>query len=106
MFIRYFKIEIKKALSNKIFFIVLLVGIGVTLLSSMNMIQNFMEFKERQMLAGLSAQAEYNSLSLYGRWIGGEYHTIGVALYFFLFPLFSIMSYGWSYFNEKKNRVY
>ena len=98
---RYLRIELKKALTGWFFWGIIGIGIVITLFSSKEIFSYFLDFTAMQ--SGEFAQAENNSISLFGTWIGGEYHTLGVAMYFFILPVLAIMAYGWSFFLEKKS---
>ena len=100
---RYLKIELKKALTNKWFLAVLGIAVAITFLNSKEMIEVLIKFQEVQIRMGEYKQEEYVFLSLYGTWIGVENHTLGMAFYFFLFPLFALAAYGWSYYGERKS---
>lgn len=40
--------------------------------------------------------------TLYNHWVGGETHTLGSSVYFFIFPLLVAIPYGWSFCNEHR----
>lgn len=94
------KLELKKAFRNKFFWISIVIGIGITLLSFYTNIGSYLEAAsvkyegKNPMIEGWSA---------FSSWIGGEPFSVGTSLYFFLFPMLVALPYGWSYCEEKTN---
>lgn len=100
------KLELKKAICNKLFFLCIFMGCIITMFSFIPNLQSYYRdintFKEIQS----SGTVVYNSYaplnSLFNHWIGAEAITMGSVSYFFLFPILISMPYGWSYRIEKK----
>lgn len=97
-------VEIKKALTSKIFLLLLCLSILITIFNALYVVQaykeeanNFIKFEEE-------FNVEYNKdqrrSTVYNNWIGGEDVTLAFSIYFFIIPLFALMAYGWSYCNE------
>jgi len=98
------KIECKKAVCNKLFFLAVLIGVIFTFFSLIPRIQSY--YYDMESFARFSD--EYLSIrnpmtpinTLFNHWIGGEANTPGSADYFFLFPILVSIPYGWSYCVE------
>ena len=89
--------ELKKAFSNKMFQVVLLVS---TVIPFMN---TYVRWKVTQndIAMGIKMQMEkWVSLSVFSGWIGSEFYTSGYSLFFFIFPLLVCAGYGWSFRRE------
>lgn len=93
-------IELRKALKNKLFYITILLGCSITVLSFVNSISIYQDqllMQERS--AGNPMQALSN---VFNNWIGGEAFSLGSSIYFFMLPLLVAIPYGWSYCEEKQ----
>lgn len=97
---RIFKMEIRKALRNKFFYISILIGCVITMFSLAYNIEIYQVDMSNQ--TGTS-NPMYGASNLFNRWIGGEPFSLGTAAYFFLFPLLVSVPYGWSYCEEKQS---
>lgn len=97
---RIFKMEIRKALRNKFFYISILIGCVITMFSLAYNIEIYQVDMANQ--TGTS-NPMYGASNLFNRWIGGEPFSLGTAAYFFLFPLLVSVPYGWSYCEEKQS---
>lgn len=89
--------ELKRAFSNKMFQIVLLIS---TLIPFMN---TYVIWKSNQTDIAMSVKThmeEWVFLSVFSGWIGSEFYTLGYSLFFFIFPLFVCAGYGWSFRRE------
>lgn len=105
--IELIKIELRKALKNKIFYATILVAIGITILS---LIYSLSIYKKSNI--GIDEYAKANSIVynpdvqtniLFNEWIGGEGGSLGTVIYYFIFPILCALPYGWSFCTEKKN---
>lgn len=97
---RMIGIELRKALKNKLFYITILLGCSITMLSFVNSIaiyQNELLMQEHS--AGNPMQALSN---VFNNWSGGETFSLGSSIYFFVLPLLAAIPYGWSYCEEKQ----
>lgn len=97
------KMECRKSMRNKFFYVALGVGLLFALLSALyNIDAYFFSQKEK---AGFSVDVNpMNQISgLYNRWIGGESFSMGFVLFFTLFPLLAAFPYGWSQCMEGKS---
>ena len=100
-FKKLLKMECRKAMGNRFFFIVLGVGCLFALMSALYDIELY--FQSRQQLAALGGNQIVQALGLYNKWIGGESYSLGFTLFFTLLPLLACFPYGWSYCIEKKS---
>ena len=89
-----FKTEVKRAACNPLFLVVFLVAnlIGVYQIMS-SVIPS---------LAMQGARPDVYPLSVFNSWIGGEGHTLGATLYFFLLPLLVCVPFSDSLFMDLK----
>lgn len=94
------KIEIQKAIFNRMFVISIVIGICITLLSF------FQQLPYMHTEVVSNGTEDLNPWTpvyiLFNHWIGGEIFSLGTTIYFFVFPLLICIPYGWSYCNEKK----
>ena len=90
------KLELKKAFKNKFFWISVVLGCLITLLSFEHMVNMY----------GNSTDIIYDPHiginTVFNCWIGGEPFSLGSSIYFFVFPLLIALPYGWSYSEERK----
>ena len=105
---RLLQIELKKAFSNKLFWITLALGLLIVSLSAYKDIIGYLPIKEAEQLQNeVSAVSDSNPLNamytLYNSWIGADYAAPMTSLYYILLPLLASLAYGWSYFTEKKS---
>lgn len=97
---RMIGIELRKALKNKLFYITILIGCSITMLSfanSVSIYQNELLMKESSDSNPMQAITH-----LFNLWIGGEPFSLGSSIYFFVLPLLAAIPYGWSYCEEKQ----
>lgn len=98
------KLELKKAFKNKIFWISVVLGCLITLLSFEHMVN--MYYEGMSAISGNSTDIIYDPHiginTVFNCWIGGEPFSLGSSIYFFVFPLLIALPYGWSYSEERK----
>lgn len=101
------KIELRKALKNKMFFFSMILGFAVTFLSFLYNYELYTTaIKDNQLYSN-----EFNLIinpmlsinTLYNSWVGGEAFTLGTTVFFFIFPILIAIPYGWSYCSELKS---
>ncbi len=102
------QIELKKAFSNKLFWITLLLGLVIVSISAYQNINGYFEFaNDMQMRQESDPETVFNPINqvftLYNSWIGAEVFMPMNSLYYLLLPLLASLAYGWSYFTEKKS---
>ncbi|MCJ7839334.1 hypothetical protein MUB24_00130 [Lederbergia sp. NSJ-179] len=101
-FPRLLRVELRKAINNKIFFTTLIIASLFALLSAWYMIDSYFYFQRQNRILGTSGNPMTEGFSLYNHWIGGEGTSLGSTLFFTLLPLLAALPYGWSYFIENK----
>mgnify|MGYP000861838193 FL=1 len=98
------KLELKKAFKNKFFWISVVLGCLITLLSFEHMVN--MYYEGMSAISGNSTDIMYDPHiginTVFDCWIGGEPFSLGSSIYFFVFPLLIALPYGWSYSEERK----
>ena len=98
------KLELKKAFKNKFFWISVVLGCLITLLSFEHMVN--MYYEGMSAISGNSTDIIYDPHiginTVFNCWIGGEPFSLGSSIYFFVFPLLIASPYGWSYSEERK----
>ena len=100
------KIELSKALKNKLFFGAAAIGCIITLLNVFEFVG--MAYKETAAVTGFEAELglKYNTANYvstpFGRWIGMEGFSLGSSILYFIFPLLIAIPYCWSYCSERK----
>lgn len=101
------KIECKKAICNKLFFWVILIGCAITMFSFFPMLQSYIRDITDFERFSQEFSYERNPLmplkTLFNHWIGSEAVTAGSVDYFFLFPILIAIPYGWSYCMERRS---
>lgn len=101
------KLEIKKAFRNKFFWISILIGSLITLLSFIPNVnyyfQNVANIQNGITDTGIISDPHACINTVFNSWIGGEPFSLGTSIYFFVFPLLTALPYGWSYSEEKQN---
>ncbi|MDE7425331.1 MAG: hypothetical protein K2N51_16865 [Lachnospiraceae bacterium] len=101
------KLECKKAIFTKLFFLVVLIGCTITMFSLLPHLQSY--YRDISNLKKFSEEFSYirNPMmpmeTLFNHWIGGEATTPGSTDYFFLFPILVSIPYGWSYCMERRS---
>ena len=101
------KLECRKAICNKYFLLVVLIGCAITFFSLIPNLQSY--YKDINDIKNFEKEFSviYNSMApietVFNHWIGGEAYTPGSADFFFLFPLLVSIPYGWSYCAEKRS---
>lgn len=101
------KIELKKAFNNKFFLIGLLIATLLAVLSAVYNIQTV----EQEMQALENIKQSYVGLvnphmplySLFNHWLCEDFNSLASSLFFFIYPIICVMSYGWSFFEEKRS---
>ncbi len=95
---RMLKLELRKALRNKLFYATIAVGCAITMLGLIYYLTGY--WSSTPIPTDVNPMASNDSLFRY--WIGGEPFSPGSSVYFFVFPLLAAIPYGWSYCEEKK----
>ena len=101
------RIEFKKAFTNKLFTIALIIGTVIAVLCAIYNIQAMeleKQYYQRALeISGKGQNPNLQAFGLYNHWICQDFSSMLSALYFMLFPILSAVAYGWSFFAERKS---
>ena len=100
------KVELKKAFTNKMFFICLAIGLLIAGVSAVQNITNYLTGREmlREIIAaGFEQNPTFAINSPYTEWIGNDPQYPMTALFYMLLPLLAGLAYGWSFSAERKS---
>lgn len=104
---RVLKLELKKAFCNKMFYLVVGIGLVIAAISAWQMIDKY--YLGLEMEANALKVTEHGSnpnyaLSmLYNNCLVTGFDQSMTALFYTLLPLLVCLAYGWSYFGERKS---
>lgn len=101
------KLELRKALKNKYFFLSLLMGSALAIASAVIRIQQYdhdLDCARRIRSFGVMYNSMPEAYTLYNEWLGADGYTIAFSLFFFLFPLFATIPYAWNYCLERNQK--
>ncbi|MBO5195715.1 MAG: hypothetical protein J6C03_01305 [Clostridia bacterium] len=96
---KFIKIEIRRIIDSKRFWLVLLIGCAITVSQYISNVlpciqyMNIYEKKDFSMLM---------PFEWYSKWIGGEYYTLQSFLYFIVLPLLCVIPWGDSLYTDIK----
>ncbi len=100
-------LEVKKAFTNKLFLLSLLLASALALYSAVFCIISHYKFVQMDLAAGAitsyTLNPELPGSSLFTQWIGKEFISPAGSLFYLLMPLFATLGYGWSYCSERKS---
>lgn len=101
------KTELWKATHDKMFLLSLLLGLIVCIIQVVQV-----AIDVNALIPGILSDAEmggnpgYTGISIFFNWIGIDGYYFGSRLFFFLWPIFVALPFGWSYAKERKDGVY
>lgn len=102
----YLKIELKKAFTNRMFLITLLIGLTIAAISVWQSLSDYFWIMETeahaQEVSGV-LRFPFRIGSLYREWMGQDYSYAFPSLFYMLLPLLASLAFGWSYFEERKS---
>lgn len=93
------KTELKKAFSNRLFFIAVLIGCVISVAGGAATV--YSHFKGTQPFPGENPWLPVSTLYRY--WIGDDASNVSPYLFYTLLPLISSLAFGWSYASELKS---
>lgn len=97
---RSIKIEIKKAVFNKMSLVTIIIALVLVLYHAVTVITGYHTFYSLYE-AGLSTgNPMITSDSLFCRWLGADVASFSTSAFFFLLPLIAVLPYGWSLVGE------
>ena len=100
------KIELKKAFQNKVFLLMLGVGILIAMVSVIQNLPKYYKLLQNNAYAvqqGIQQNPMLPLFTPYSNWIGNDFAYSMTPLFYTLFPLLACLAYGWSYFGERKS---
>jgi len=101
------RIEMGKALKNRMFFAALAVAAAVALVCGVEVILQYQNMKASDIMSnevmGTVTNPDLASATVFNRWIGQDFITLTGSLFFLLLPLLASFSYAWSLFSEQKS---
>lgn len=101
------KKEIKKALANKYFILACTYGIIIAILHCYQRIPEYNDMINTFIYNNSSSDIEYNPhipiTNAFTMWIGFDSESKYTKIFYFLFPLVSVLPYCWSYCSEQKS---
>lgn len=100
------KVELKKAFTNKMFFICLAVGIVITMVSIAQNLSSYWAAEVQNLMVaeqGFEKNPMHPMFTPYTNWIGNDYQFPMTSLFYMLLPLLAGLAYGWSYCTERKS---
>jgi hypothetical protein len=101
------RVEMGKALKSPFFWASVAIGCVIAAYSAVVVMQTY--FTQAAAVASYEAETGikyYTANYVYtpfGRWIALEHHTLGSAVFYFVFPLLATLPYGWSYCAERNS---
>lgn len=102
-----FRVEMKKVTHSWLFWITLLIGVGIALVSSFESISSYMFWQEAErdfvQSAAIVRNPEAPISTLFNSWMGQEFSSLTSSLYYLLLPLLAVFPYAWSTLIERKN---
>lgn len=100
------KMELKKAFQNKVFLMMLAIGLVIAIISVIQNLPKYYKFLENNAYAvekGMEMNPLWPMFTPYSNWLGNDFTYSMTPLFYTLFPLLACLSYGWSYFGERKS---
>lgn len=97
------KMEIKKSLHNKAFYMSIVIGMVFAILSLIYCVSIYNKDMTAMQNVGDIKAPITPIYSMFNHWIGGEAVSLGTSVFFFIFPLLCAIPYGWSYCVEKNS---
>lgn len=101
------KIELKKAFCNKMFYLVVGIGLIIAAISAWQMIDRYFWGLEMEANAlkvtGTGRNPDHALSALYNNCLVTGFDQSMTALFYTLLPLLVCLVYGWSYFGERKS---
>ena len=104
---RVLKLELKKAFCNKMFYLVVGIGLVIAAISAWQMIDKYylgLEMDANALkVTGSGRNPDYALNILYNNCLVTGFDQSMTALFYTLMPLLVCLAYGWSYFGERKS---
>ena len=90
------KLEIHKAIKNKLFVISVLLGCAITILSLIYQVNiSSLDF------AASGKNPMISAYTVFSTWIGGDGYSLGASVYFFIFSIVFVISCCYNHKTQK-----
>lgn len=101
------KNELGKALKNGWFISAVILGSVAAFFSFLYQSSAYVDWckvvEEMKKLSTVPYDPEVQAYILANSWIGGEQYSLGYAVFFLIFPILTVVPYGWSYAQEERS---
>lgn len=94
------KIELKKALCNKMAVVAFIFVIALSVMHAIGVINTYNHFMNALESGNLPGNPMITAVSLFARWIGADVTSFESNVFFFLIPIVAVLPYGWSLAGE------
>ena len=101
--------ELYKALVNPLFCLSLAIGTGIALINVVENIQSVNAISHQMLMLSdnnVNIPVSYLGVSLFVRWIAVNGISLGNRIFYFLWPVFAAIPFGWSYSQDKRSGLY
>lgn len=97
------RLEIKRSITNKYFICICVFGIIIAFLHSYNKIEEYNSIVKNLSDFAENGQNPYSPITnAFTMWIGWDSDNMYAKLFYYLFPILSILPYCWSYCSDYK----
>lgn len=100
MFKDSFKTEFRKAITNKMAVIDLLIVLALSIYHAITVIINYQDFYELYLSRADNENLMITSESLFNRWLALDVASFPTSTFYFMIPLIVVLPYGWSLVSE------
>lgn len=100
MFKDSFKTEFRKAITNKMAVIDLLIVLTLSIYHAITVIINYQDFYEFYISRADNENLMITSESLFNRWLALDVASFPTSTFYFMIPLIVVLPYGWSLVSE------
>jgi hypothetical protein len=95
-----FRMELKKAMTNKMTLAAFAMVLALSLFHGVTAIVNYHEFYSYYILKSETENLMITSESLFHRWIASDVSSFPTSTFYFMLPLIVALPYGWSLASE------
>ena len=95
-----FKTEFRKAITNKMAVIDLLIVLALSIYHVITVIINYQDFYELYISKANNENLMITSESLFNRWLALDVASFPTSTFYFMLPLIVVLPYGWSLVSE------
>lgn len=98
------RIEVRKSLKNRLFLIVVVIGIGLSIYSALENFRHYQTYWEMFSMAERTTGLKYNPnasiVTLFNTWIGEDFSSVATSLFYLLLPILATLPFGMSFVME------